>query len=103
MHPKRKQGKILMSLNVTELSSNKEGKKKENSAMKYVPAQKHKHDTDSSLKNCQKDLKSIEESIKQFHSDIPIGPLYVCSCCHQTWLRKSVSMLKNTHIPVFLC
>ena len=24
----------------------------------------------------------------------------MCTCCHQTWFRKSVSMLKNTHIPV---
>ena len=62
-----------------------------------VPRKKCKHDTDTLPKSHQKDL-SIEESIKQFHSDIAIGPLYVCSCCHQTWFRKSVSMLKNTHI-----
>ena len=53
-----------------------------------------------SHKTNQKDYKNIEECIKQFHSDISIGPLYVCTCCHQTWLRKSVSMLKNTHIDV---
>ena len=23
----------------------------------------------------------------------------MCTCCQQTWFRKSVSMLKNTHIP----
>ena len=62
-----------------------------------VPRKKCKHDTDTLPKSHQKDL-SIEESIKRFHSDIAIGPLYVCSCCHQTWFRKSVSMLKNTHI-----
>ena len=44
----------------------------------------------------QKDFKTIEESIKQFHANIAIGP--VCTCCHQTWFRKSVFMLKNTHI-----
>ena len=62
-----------------------------------VPRKRCKHDTDTLPKNHQKDL-TIEESIKRFHSDIAIGPLYVCSCCHQTWFRKSVSMLKNTHI-----
>ena len=62
-----------------------------------VPRKRCKHDTDTLPKSHQKDL-PIEESIKRFHSDIAIGPLYVCSCCHQTWFRKSVSMLKNTHI-----
>ena len=62
-----------------------------------VPRKRCKNDTDTLTKSHQKDL-TIEESIKRFHSDISIGPLYVCSCCHQTWFRKSVSMLKNTHI-----
>ena len=62
-----------------------------------VPRKRSKPDTDPLPKSHQKDL-TIEESIKRFHSDITIGPLYVCSCCHQTWFRKSVSMLKNTHI-----
>ena len=62
-----------------------------------VPRKRSKPDTDPLRKSHQKDL-TIEESIKRFHSDIAIGPLYVCSCCHQTWFRKSVSMLKNTHI-----
>ena len=63
-----------------------------------VPRKRFKHDTDTLPKGQQKDFKTIQESIKQFHSNIAIGPLYVCSCCHQTWFRKSVSMLKNTHI-----
>ena len=64
-----------------------------------VPRKRCKHDTDSVPKPQRKDFVNIENAIKQFHSDISIGPLYVCSCCHQTWFRKSVSMLKNTHIP----
>ncbi|MCG8077008.1 MAG: AAA family ATPase, partial [Candidatus Thiodiazotropha taylori] len=44
-------------------------------------------------------VESIEECIKQFHLSISVGPLFVCTCCHQTWFRKSCSMLKNTHIP----
>ena len=62
-----------------------------------VPRKRSKPDTDPLPKSHQKNL-TIEESIKRFHSDIAIGPLYVCSCCHQTWFKKSVSMLKNTHI-----
>ena len=50
-------------------------------------------------KSYQKRSKTIDDCIKEFHSSILVGPLYVCTCCHQTWFRKSVSMLKNTHIP----
>ena len=63
-----------------------------------VPRKKIKHDIDLLPKKFQKNFQTIEESIKGFHSDISFGPIYVCSCCHQTWFRKSVSMLKNTHI-----
>ena len=41
---------------------------------------------------------NIKECIKQFHSSIALGALFVCTCCHQTWFRKSVSMLKNINI-----
>ena len=64
-----------------------------------VPRKKNKHDIDLLPKQFQKNFETIEESIKRFHSDISFGPIYVCSCCHQTWFRKSVSMLKNCHIP----
>ena len=63
------------------------------------PRKKIKHDIDLLPKEFQKKFETIEESIKRFHSDISFGPIYVCSCCHQTWFRKSVSVLKNTHIP----
>ena len=52
-----------------------------------------------SYKSYQKRSKTIDDCIKEFHSSILVGPLYVCTCCHQTWFRKSVSMLKNTHLP----
>ena len=64
-----------------------------------VPRKRRKHDMDILPKNCRLDFVTTEESIKQFHSDISIGPLYVCTCCHQIWFRKSVSILKNMHIP----
>ena len=43
--------------------------------------------------------KNIKECIEQFHSSIAVGPLYVCTCCHQTWFRKGVCMLKNINLP----
>ena len=52
-----------------------------------------------SCKSKKKGFKAINDCIKEFHLSISVGPLYVCTCCHQTWFRKSVSMLKNTHIP----
>ena len=44
-------------------------------------------------------VKDIKGCIKQFHSSIAVGPLFVCTCCHQTWFRKSVCMLKNINLP----
>ena len=32
----------------------------------------------------KKGFKSIEDYIKQFHSNIAVGPLFACKCCHQT-------------------
>ena len=64
-----------------------------------VPRKRRKHDEDTLSKMHQKDFETIEKAIKQFQSDISVGPLYVCTCCHQTWFRKSVSMLKNTNLP----
>ena len=52
-----------------------------------------------SYKSYQKRFKTIDDCIKEFHGSILVGPIHVCTCCHQTWFRKSVSMLKNTHIP----
>ena len=47
----------------------------------------------------QSHFKDIKECIKQFHSSIAVGPLFVCTCCHQTWFRKGVCMLKNINLP----
>ena len=47
----------------------------------------------------QSHFKGIKECIKQFHSCIAVGPLFVCTCCHQTWFRKGVCMLNNINLP----
>ena len=47
----------------------------------------------------QEGFKSSEERLKQFHSNIVVVPLFVFTCFHQTWFRKSVSVLNHTHTP----
>ena len=47
----------------------------------------------------QSHFKDIKECIKQFHSSIAVGPLFVCTCCHQTWFPKVVCMLNNINLP----
>ena len=44
-------------------------------------------------------FKDIKECIKQFHSNIAVGALFICTCCHQTWFRKGVCMLQNINLP----
>ena len=58
------------------------------------PKQMNKPD-DQSYDRKHNVFKDIKECIKQFHSSIAVGLLFVCTCCHQTWFRKSVCMLKN--------
>ena len=55
-------------------------------------------DCGSSKTSDRKGFKDINECIKDFHSSIAVGPIFVCTCCHQTWFRKSVSMIKNINI-----
>ena len=56
------------------------------------------HDHQSYRISDQKGFKSIKECITQYHSNIAVGLVFVCTCCLQTWFRKSVSKLKNIHI-----
>ncbi|XP_062570615.1 uncharacterized protein LOC134232646, partial [Saccostrea cucullata] len=41
---------------------------------------------------------SLEDCIQKFHEQVKIGPLYVCTCCHQTWFLKSVVKLNTTNL-----
>ena len=38
----------------------------------------------------------LQDCIKHFHVSIAAGPVYVCTCCHQTWFREGVSFLRKT-------
>ena len=80
-------------------------KRKLEDAFELSPCNKQsKMDEDNSYYNKshnlpkQKHFNSIKEYIKQFLSSIAVGPLFVCTCGHQTWFIKSVSMLKNMNI-----
>lgn len=41
---------------------------------------------------------SIENCIKKCHEQIETGPIYFCSCCHQTWFLKSVVKLESVNL-----
>ena len=36
---------------------------------------------------------TIDDCIDKFHIIVAEGPIYVCTCCHQTWFRRSVKKL----------
>ena len=80
-------------------------KRQSNEVYKPVVSNKQRKLNDNTSQDCgssetvsRKAFKDINECIKDFHSSIAIGPIYVCTCCHQTWFRKSVSMTKNINI-----
>ena len=95
----RKNPIVLECERIKKQQIRQEKRKCKDISRKTDSCKRFKHDTETlPHKTHQKAYKTIEETIKQFHLDISIGPLYICTCCHQTWFRKSVSMLKNTHI-----
>ncbi|XP_065944329.1 trichohyalin-like [Magallana gigas] len=40
----------------------------------------------------------LQNCIQNFHKQIKHGPIFVCSCCHQTWFRESVLNVDNTKL-----
>ncbi|KAK3105661.1 hypothetical protein FSP39_002926 [Pinctada imbricata] len=38
---------------------------------------------------------TIEECIQIFHASTDSGPIYICSCCHQTWFHDCVNVVEN--------
>ena len=38
---------------------------------------------------------NINTCIQLFHKNISVGPIYICSCCRQTWFKQSVSETKS--------
>ena len=38
---------------------------------------------------------TLNECIDNFHTSISIGPVFVCTCCHQTWFNHSVQLVSG--------
>ena len=38
---------------------------------------------------------TVEKCIELFHSSTSTGPIYVCSCCHQTWFSESMTKVES--------
>ena len=38
---------------------------------------------------------TVEKCIDLFHSSTSTGPIYVCSCCHQTWFSESMTKVER--------
>ncbi|XP_062602358.1 uncharacterized protein LOC134264070, partial [Saccostrea cucullata] len=41
---------------------------------------------------------NIQDCIHNFHEQIKHGPVFICSCCHQTWFKESVLKVENTKL-----
>ncbi|XP_062567926.1 uncharacterized protein LOC134230168 [Saccostrea cucullata] len=41
---------------------------------------------------------NVQDCIHNFHEQIKHGPVFVCSCCHQTWFKESVLKVENTKL-----
>ncbi|XP_069109201.1 uncharacterized protein [Argopecten irradians] len=41
---------------------------------------------------------TIDQCIEKFHENAAKGPVFVCTCCHQTWFSRSVVKFSNTNI-----
>ena len=38
---------------------------------------------------------TVEKCIELFHSSTSTGPIYVCTCCHQTWFSESMTQVER--------
>ena len=55
-----------------------------------------------SYKSYQKRLNTIDDCIKEFHASIFVGPLHVCTCCHQTWFHAKENPHTNKNSEIIL-
>ena len=46
-------------------------------------------------KRIRKEGTSMHECVLKFHDAVSVGPVYICSVCHQTWFKHSVSCVPN--------
>ena len=79
---------------------------KEREYNKTVKQDKRK-DTDfteheSQLRKRNRYGSTLDDCIRKFEQKMSVGPIYICSCCHQTWFSDSVvdsKSIKSSNIP----
>ena len=49
------------------------------------------HEEETKAAKSRKYGSDINTCIELFHKRIAVGPVYICSSCHQTWFKESVS------------
>ena len=64
-------------------------RKRSNRSNFFYKAREH----DSALK--RKYGSTVEKCIELFHSSTSTGPIYVCTCCHQTWFSESMTKVES--------
>ena len=65
-------------------------------AKKRLCPEFREHEHNMKKRKCYGD--TIESCIEKFHELIKTGPIYVCTCCYQTWLMKSVVKMESTNV-----
>ena len=57
------------------------------------------YEEETKAAKCRKYGTNINTCIELFHKRISVGPVYICSCCHQTWFKDSVTkVLANSNL-----
>ena len=76
---------------------------------RYRKSQKRKdqefQQTENLVTKAKKHGDSIDNCIRLFHESIQDGPQFICTCCNQTWFKKSVnqvSSIKGSYDLLFL-
>ena len=99
---KRRQHAIVLEgerLRKQQLRSKDNHRPEEKLADKIRKSNKRKNDSFTEVEHTQAKMRKygsdIDTCIKLFHQSISCGPLYICSCCHQTWFKQSVTSIKS--------
>ena len=69
-----------------------QNKKRSRNKEKYKAYKKRKKTSPNTQTTTQQTRDtSLEDIINKFHTSMAVGPIHVCTSCHQTWFQHSVS------------
>lgn len=88
---KKQAKRCIISCKEKEKLLSREQKQKQRSKVEYCNKENEQH-------RQQRFGVHIEDCIKKFHEQIRHGPIFICSCCHQTWFKESVLKVENTKL-----